>query len=333
MLPLLLCQVLFGAIIAFGPTINHANRVAGLASVAVSIIVSSATASISTNRELKLGILALVTTVLALFALPYTDGQVLRNPVAVAGAPLMATTADARLLSPHILGLAAGAPALLLISLVFHPAHRSWLRALWLLGAIVGLGIIGLSDSRDAAIAAASGVLALSASFYIKRRGVLVLICGLLILVAGLGTLFISAIDANLRVRGELWVLALQFLSDNPAFGLGYGGLSSIYHRALPTIGTNAHNLWIQTAADFGAIGLIALMLTAVFSVRISVVDTRVSPALFRGFVATATFLGVAGMAESIVDMTQRYAFADVTIVVPLLFVVLAMPLLRRCGR
>lgn len=325
----MLCQLLFAAIIAFGPTIDQANRVAGLASVAASIVVSVAAAAISTGRELKLGILAVITTVLAIFALPYSDGQVPRSPVAAIGVGFMgAGGAETRLLSPHIVGLAIGVPALFLISLVFHSGHPLWLRVLWFLTAAAGGVVVGLSDSRDALIAAATGLLVLMLSFVFKRRGFMLMVCTLAIAAAGLAALLFFGDDPALRGRAEVWNRALRALADTPVFGLGYGGLSGLYRREIPAVGTNAHNLFIQSAADFGLVGLSGLLLLVACSVRAAVVDACVSPALFRGFVASVAFVGVAGMAESIVDMTQRFPKADVTIVVPLLFVVLARPLI-----
>lgn len=268
MWPLLLCQLLFGALVAFGPTIDDANRIAGLVSIAIVVVVSSAVASISTSREPKLGLLALTTIVVAAVALPYTDGHALRGMAASTGASLMAANDETRLLSPHILGLAVGAPALFLASLVIHADRRSWLRGLWLLGAVSGVAIVGLSDSRDAAIATAGGMLVIGASRFTKRRGTLLLGCGILVAAAGLGTVLVLDTDAALRERRELWSLAMRFIADSPVGGLGYGGLSGIYHREFPGFATNAHNLFIQTAADFGLIGVTALILTVMVHLR-----------------------------------------------------------------
>lgn len=333
MLPLLFCQGLFGVIVAIGPGVDNANRVAGLASVSVSIIVSSSVAVTSTRRELKLGILAVITTALAVLALPYCDGQVLRNPGALSGAFLMAASDENRLLSPHIVGLTMGAPTLFLTSLAFHKAHPIWLRLVWTLGAATGMALIGLTDSRDAAIATASGLLVLVFSLVFKHRGVVALFCGLAIAAAGLVTLFIFGEDPSLRQREQLWGIALRALVDSPLLGLGYGRLGAMYRAEFPAIITNAHNLIVQTAADFGGIGVMALALAVVSSLRAAVVETVVSPAMFRGFMASLTFVVVAGMAESVVDMAQRFAAADVTIVVPLMFAVLAVPLgCRTCS-
>ena len=117
---LLFCQLVFGAIIAVGPTINDANRVAGLASVAVSIVISSAIALTSDRRELKLGLLALMTTALTFLAFRYADPSSIRSRLAEIGAPLMAADAANQLLPPHLLGLAVGPPALFLAALVSH---------------------------------------------------------------------------------------------------------------------------------------------------------------------------------------------------------------------
>ena len=326
---LLFCQLVLGAIIAFGPTINDPNRIAGLAGTAVSMVISAAVIFASDRREVKLGLLAIVATAITLLAYRNADPVGIRSPLAEIGVPLMAADTADRLLPRHLLGLAAGPPALFLAGLAWHRPHPLWLRSVWLLSAALGVAAIGFSDSRDAWIAAVAGGAALMCSAFVARRCAVLLFAASISAAAGLATLVSFGEDVSLQGREQLWVIGLRHVAANPLFGLGYGGLSDLYRQETPGAGTNAHSLVVQVLGDFGAIGLIVLALTVVDSVRSAISDERLSRAAFGGFFGCLVFVLVAGMAESIIDATQQYPGTDVTIVLPLLFVVLAIPLRR----
>ena len=326
---LVFSQVALAIIVAVGPTANTANRIAGIASIAVSLVISAGIAMLSRRRELLLGLLAVVAIGITYLAFRYADPVGIRSPLAQAGVGLMARLPAERILPRHLLGLAAGPPALFLAALVIHRGHPVWLRVLWLGGAAAGAGAIILSDSRDTWIAAAAGVAVLALSALVRRRGVLILVAVALAAAAAFAVVSTIGDDVSLRQREDLWRIGLRHVAASPLFGVGYGGLGAILQREAPGVGTNAHNLVVQTLADFGVLGFIVLTLLAVRSAGAAVRDATTSSAAFRGYAACLTFLGVAGMAESLIDATRAFPTGEVTIVVPLLFAVLAVPVVR----
>lgn len=327
---LLGCQAVLAALIAFGPTVDDANRVAGLLSVLVSLLISGAIMSIATRREAKLGLLALTTVAITLIAYRNADPAGIRSPLAALGTPLMAKDAATALLPPHLLGLAVGAPTVFLAAIVFQRQHPLWLRAIWMLGAVLGGLALLLSDSRDAWVAAAASCAVLVCTAFLRGRRAILVAAIVVSVVAGLVVVGTLGDDVSLKQREHLWRIGLAHVAANPLTGVGYGGLAALFAREAPGIGTNAHSLVVQVLGDFGLLGLAALVAAVVGSLRAAVSDPRSSATAFRGFIASIVFVLVAGMAESIIDATQRFPRGDVTIVLPLLFAVLAVPLSRR---
>lgn len=87
--------------------------------------------------------------------------------------------------------------------------------------------------------------------------------------------------------REELWATAGRAFLENPVFGLGWGG-----YAAVNWIDEYPHNLFMETAAELGMVGLICLLVLLAMAAR-GVWRTRSAPeARIVAAVAVVMFMG-----------------------------------------
>jgi O-antigen ligase len=320
-----------GIIILAGPA-DGPNRLAGLTSLGFTMIVSGFVATAGRAREYKLGLLSCTTVFIAAMALPSADPVGIRSPLAQGAATVFAIGFREHAVPRHLVGLAAGVPTLFLVALTGYKRHLRWLRVLWLGMAITGGLIVLASDSRVAWVAVAAGCVSLVVPAVVGSRAIAGLAALAAVVCAGFAVGHWLGGDVSLIGREQLWRLGLHRVTASPLLGLGFGGLAAVYREELPEVGTNAHNLVIQTLGDFGLAGLVVVLSLMVWSCA-AAFSPHLPQATFAGFLASFVYLVVAGMAESIVDATQTFATTSITIVLPLMFAVLAVPLSTSQGR
>lgn len=172
----------------------------------------------------------------------------------------------------------------LLLSVLVSPRKRA---LLWLLPLILLMSLtLVLSQSRTGLVSSFIGILLVLALSQIINRKWLVIILGIglisLIVLTLTGYLnwFIYA-GANswanvINPRLGIWQQALDGLRDHSPWGMGFGvfGRSAalLYPLADPSqprVLEDAHNLYLQTALDFGLVGglvFLALLVVAIFT-------------------------------------------------------------------
>lgn len=138
-----------------------------------------------------------------------------------------------------------------------------------LLALVVVFGALALRHPpRFSTIAAAAVIAVLALPFlpagYVDRMAALADLGG-----AGIGT------DPSLRARETETAVALAMFTDHPLTGVGYGNYLSGYPEYARDLGTDllrkpreAHNLYLETAAEMGIPGVLALggVFTAAFA-------------------------------------------------------------------
>jgi O-antigen ligase len=197
-----------------------------------------------------LGGVAAACTVIALIALADADADApdvgLERPVGYANA----------------LGMLAVAGALLLVGLASRMRGRA--RRWWvaLLGPLVA--VIALSGSRGAWLALLVGVVA-GVRWSTARRSSAVVI----VLLASVMLVSVGAVDAigrgtSVGARLEFWTAAWSSATDNAVRGAGAGSFERVWSQLGPegVSARNAHNLYVETLAELGAVGLVLLVLT-----------------------------------------------------------------------
>lgn len=65
--------------------------------------------------------------------------------------------------------------------------------------------------------------------------------------------------DRSANSRIELWGYCIEIMKDQPAFGVGPDHFSVVVRELGRTGGVTAHSLWLQTGAEIGVPGLLAL--------------------------------------------------------------------------
>ena len=223
----------------------------------------------STIRALLNGVLAGV-VVLAAFGLvdrvvsapaldPY-QGSLLKEPVGYANA-LGLLMALGVVLALGLLGDTHGiqraaltaAAATCAVALLLTSSRGAWLSAL------VGLGVL--------------------AAFRCRRR---VLVAA--IACAGIVVLILAAAHIPLGDRQAYWNVALEDASEHVVLGSGAGSFDDYWleHRPIPAYVRDAHNLYLETVAELGIVGL-ALLLVALGTPLVAAARAR-----NRRLVATA---------------------------------------------
>lgn len=153
-----------------------------------------------------------------------------------------------------------------------------WHRTALALTVLLGLGVLALSASRSAAFSLVLVVVALLVWRWRRAGlGLLLLIAILLGLTLKSGNLNITdsllKIDAisssadTLEGRMEVWGRALNMIEDFPFTGIGLNAFPVVLKSMYPTLLADpssriahAHNIFLQTAVDFGLSGLLALI-------------------------------------------------------------------------
>ncbi len=92
--------------------------------------------------------------------------------------------------------------------------------------------------------------------------------------------------------REQLWPAALKLFLTHPLLGVGAGN----YQLLLPTVGlhgveTHAGSLWLQTLAEQGVVGLLALLAFGIVALRETFVLRAQSPLALAAFLALTSLL------------------------------------------
>ena len=92
--------------------------------------------------------------------------------------------------------------------------------------------------------------------------------------------------------RAQLWPAAIMLFKSHPVFGVGAGN----FELLLPTVGlqgvqTHAASLVLQTLAEQGIVGILALLAFAFVALRETYVRASRSPLALAAFLATAALL------------------------------------------
>ncbi len=172
-------------------------------------------------------------------------------------------------LHPNYLGMVAA----LAVVLAFASVRRSWATRCYCVAAVLTLL---LTQSRTSYAAAALGLSVLAYTAARRRRGILaataligwlasVLVASALILSPDWQTALINALTTTdlttLNGRTRIWAAALGVFDQHPQFGYGWS-VFSVEHRArlgLLASAGQAHNQFLHTLAERGAVGGIAL--------------------------------------------------------------------------
>lgn len=157
--------------------------------------------------------------------------------------------------------------------------------------AAAALGVmVLLSESRGGLLAAMAGLVLAGTAMAVKRvpRGALAAAVPLLLLV-GVVAFFQTRQFSSERMktgafRLDVWQSGLRMVGARPVIGWGSGGFSTEYppfrsesefrySHEHPPEGfkelEDAHSSWVQTAADTGVLGLLALLLVAYVAARL----------------------------------------------------------------
>ena len=180
------------------------------------------------------------------------------------GSPSVAFTVLALMTTVSIGGLGLGTrgrkvTVAVLVLLLVAAGFISGSRSGWLAmgGAIVIVGALGLLDRRGRALAARAWG---QPTFRFTLVAVAVLVA---IAAAIFGPRVIDRLAQGDAGRPELWATALRMFEDAPLFGSGPGSWMIrrvAYQEAgeLNWYQPHAHNQYLQTAAEFGIVGLLA---------------------------------------------------------------------------
>jgi hypothetical protein len=141
---------------------------------------------------------------------------------------------------------------------------------------LVPLGVaLALTQSRGAFASLAIGVAILA----FERRAVLTW-CSPFLLV---GLALVSGGD-----RPAYWRAAMHDVRDHPFLGSGPGtfGAAWLHYRDVPHMAVDAHNLYLQTLAELGPLGLLALVAFLGAPVLLAHVESPVERAAFAAYAA-----------------------------------------------
>ncbi len=226
--------------------------------------------------------IVVVAGVTAIIALWYFHG---RNPTLRAKFPFGNPTFLAAALIPGIL-----LACTLATEKIVGALGRGGSRPIVALGAIItaglGLYVLAKSGSRGPLLGLWFGILAIA--FFASRRWWKTIPLAVVIatLAVGLGY-FLEAKDqpsptgrgATLRVRLYAWEYAWRMFEEKPLTGHGQGGYvltadsfaaDDVLHDPLPLRSriAHAHNEWLETLADLGAVGLVLVLAALILTMR-----------------------------------------------------------------
>ena len=198
---------------------------------------------------------------------------------------------------------AAGSCVLLLVgvSIGLAAEHRRS-RIVWLLAAVVLAGGLFLAGSRTAFVAGCIVVCGAAAVRFLRGTSskwiAIAAVAAAIVIVVGLVRAPAGA--AGLGMRYGFTEASLRMIAARPVFGVGEGRYYTLSSLALPpSLGwwygrENAHDYFLQTAAELGPIGLVAFVLMVVSASMPAVVAAgRIAarPALAGGVVGAIAFL------------------------------------------
>lgn len=195
-------------------------------------------------------------------------------------------------------------------------------RTRWLLVAGLPVMVVGLvaTWSRGAWLGAGAGLLTLMVlGLRVDRR----LVVAALALVAVLGLIAptrwpelwaevqsLASLEAN-RGRIVIWTTTPRMIADHPVVGTGFGTFVTAYQRYRPPDAPDpeppfAHNLFLNSAAEMGVVGLLAMVALCVAGLRAAVRWVRRCPRGSAARTVAVTVLSalVALLANQMVDGT-----------------------------
>ncbi|MCB8935588.1 MAG: O-antigen ligase family protein [Candidatus Promineofilum sp.] len=191
------------------------------------------------------------------------------------------------------------------------------------LAAVMGLALV-LTQSRTGLTATAIGTLLawLSADRFNRKWlivGVVIIALAIaLVRLTPIGDWFVYA-GANswnsvIGPRWGIWNQALDAIRDHPLWGMGLGVFGSVARDVYPLITPaagplleDAHNLYLQTALDFGLAGVLIFLVIAVLVVVSAVRLVRVRPPQTLSRMWAAGLLG-ALIAHALYSLTDAVA-------------------------
>jgi hypothetical protein len=157
--------------------------------------------------------------------------------------------------------------------------------------------IVGATLAVLTVAACAGGYFALAGERRQNQPQPIVLAAGLMV-AAGTTVLALSHLDAALGDRPKYWHVALLDLLHHPLIGSGAGsfGAAWLRYRTIDTPVQDAHNLYLETLAELGPIGLALLVIALATPLR------RVTKASPTSVIATVCGAYVAFLAHSAID-------------------------------
>lgn len=187
--------------------------------------------------------------------------------------PVGLTPASTAILNGNTLGTTMAVTAVIALALLMSGAfRRPWVGGLGLAAVIVGL-IATLA--RAAWVGAAAGVVTLMlVGPHLRARAALAVACAILVGVGWAALPRSPVLDYEIRStvslhtnrnRLALWRSALKIFADYPVLGTGYGTFPYVYplYRLPDALDANApyaHNIFLNFAAETGALGLAAFV-------------------------------------------------------------------------
>lgn len=205
--------------------------------------------------------------------------------------------------------LAAHLTAASLVALGLASRGRKW--ALWVLAAAGMLGVVALTLSRSAWLAAATGVivLAVTGGTRVRRISITVILAtGLMaltlvgpsVLLTRAGSMFDTSEHSSNVTRVLMARSSLEMIADYPLFGTGLGTFDRVYpdymiQGANPEI-THPHQVILATIAETGIVGAAAFALLIITGGAAMLRVCRRRPPHERAIVAALAALGVASL-------------------------------------
>jgi len=331
--------------LTLGPAYDDRNRTAGLFSVAFSLtLVLLASVMSARSRITTLAVITTVGVFAATVAVALIPPNALDDNASKWGLSRVVLDLWPHFSAPTIVGiaplfglrgqmpantvgfLAALAPPAA-ISLAATLRSRT-AAAYWIAVCALGALAVLATGSRGAALSAAVGVIVsvLAVRGY-RWTYIATVVATTMVLVLGWLALN-NADDPDLfgrQGRLGIWFVALYYAAAEPLHGLGYGVFTHLDPGYF-----NAHNAYLETLLDFGVLGLAAVISALVSSfraaARLSESDSRSVRVVGVTAVACLSALAVSAQFDSVIGMPIPLVNGTVSILMPLPFVLIALP-------
>lgn len=196
-----------------------------------------------------------------------------RMPTLIRGLPNSGVpVASSDLINPRWVGITMGVLVPVLLAFASFMKAR-WLRVISTVVAILGTGLLLLTQTLQGLVGLCAGVFFLAV--WRKRWFILLLLPAIAVLIAGLyvtgldqvGQLLFSPnnpVGIAVVLRLDIWSRALAMIRDMPFTGIGINTFpliqTNFYTGYLLGPEPHAHNIYLQTALDMGLPGLAALL-------------------------------------------------------------------------